>query len=166
MMHTEIRKVLVSTRTHEEAGALHTPAARFPLASIGLRCGAFLLDYIFLMLVPAVTVSLALMFKRAAPAMASIILVIGYLATFGLLLVNWVYLCGQTGQTVGRRIIGIRIIRTDGAPMDYRTAMLRHLGGYPLAFICFGLGFWWMLWDGKQQGWHDKLADTLVIKDE
>jgi uncharacterized RDD family membrane protein YckC len=28
-----------------------------------------------------------------------------------------------------------------------------------------GLGFLWALWDNKQQGWHDKLAGTLVVKD-
>jgi len=165
MMETQEQITSLNPSGAEAAGVVHSVATRFPLASIGLRCGAFLLDYILIMLVPAVTVSLALMFKRAAPGISYLILAAGYAATLGLLILNWIYLCGNHGQTVGKRVIGIRIIRTNGLPLDYRAAALRHLAGYPLSFLCFGLGILWSLWDAKQQGWHDKLADTLVVKD-
>ncbi|HZN11813.1 MAG TPA: RDD family protein [Blastocatellia bacterium] len=137
------------------------------LASIGLRCGAFLLDYILTLLVPAVTLLLAVYFKRrwAAPDLAQYILIFGYLAAAGLLGLNWIYFCERTGQTFGKRFIGIRVVRADGGPLDYRTAALRHFVGYPLAFLCLGLGVLWLLWDRKQQGWHDKLAGTLVVKE-
>ncbi len=118
-------------------------AADFSLASIGLRCGALLLDYILMLLVPAVTVSLALIFKRVSLGAAYVVLAIGYAATLGLLVLNWVYLCGRQGQTAGKRIIGIRIVRTDGTPINFRTAALRNFGGYPLAFLTFGLGALW-----------------------
>jgi len=132
--------------------------------SFGLRCGAFLLDYILTLLIPAVTVSLALFSKRAWPSVAYFVLTIGYLATLGLVLFNWIYLCGRDGQSLGQRLVGIRIVRVGGEPMNYRTATLRHLVGYPLSFACAGLGVIWMLFDAKQQGWHDKLAGTLVVK--
>jgi len=166
MTNTESTKALASDQeSEEEFGVVHTVATRFPLASIGLRCGAFLLDYILTILMPAITVSLALMFRRAWPGGAYLILASGYAATIGLLVLNWVYLCGNQGQTVGKRIIGIRIVRTNGAPLDYKTAALRHFAGYLLSFLALGLGVLWMMWDAKQQGWHDKLADTLVVKD-
>ena len=137
------------------------------LASIGLRCSAFLLDYILTMLVPALSVLVAVYFKRRwnAQGFAGIILIVGYLVTFGLVLFNNVYLCERDGQSFGKRFIGIRIIREDGAPLSYRTAVLRHLIGYPLSVLFGGLGILWALWDRKQKTWHDKLAGTLVVKD-
>jgi uncharacterized RDD family membrane protein YckC len=166
-MNSRSSKVSASGQANEkeEVGAVHLVGSRFTLASVGLRYGAFLLDYILTMLLPAITVSLALIFKRAVPTASYMILVSGYIATVGLLVLNWVYLCGNHGQTIGKRIIGIRIIRADGSRMSYRTAAIRHFVGYPLALFCLGLGLLWMLWDRKQQGWQDKLAGTLVVKD-
>lgn len=137
------------------------------LASLGLRCSAFLLDYILTMLVPALTVLVAVYFKRRwnAPGLAGVILVAGYLGTLALVLFNCVYLCQRDGQTFGKRFIGIRIICEDGQPLTYRRVFLRHLIGYPLSLLIGGLGIGWALWDKKQQGWHDKLASTLVVKD-
>jgi uncharacterized RDD family membrane protein YckC len=136
------------------------------LASIGLRTGAFLLDYIVTMFVPAVTVLLAAYFKRISDwdGWADIIVIFGYLTAIAAVLINLIYLCEGTGQSFGKRFIGIRIVRADGGPVDYRTVALRHLLGYLLSLIPFGLGFAWALWDSRQQGWHDKLARTIVVK--
>lgn len=166
MMKTEERQAFAARQARERTQRVsRAEAADFSLASIGLRCGALLLDYILMLIVPAVTVSLALIFKRVSLGAAYFVLVLGYAATLGLLVLNWIYLCGSQGQTAGKRIIGIRIVRTDGTPINFKTAVLRHVVGYPLAFLSFGLGALWVLWDARQQGWHDKLADTLVIKD-
>lgn len=137
------------------------------LASIGLRCSAFLLDYILTMLVPSLTVLLAVYFKRRwnAPGLANIVLIVGYVLTLGLVVFNWVYLSERDGQSFGKRFIGIRIVREDGARISYRTAILRHLVGYPLSIFPFALGICWALLGRKQQAWHDKLAGTLVVKD-
>lgn len=150
--------------TEQEINAVRVATKSMPLASIGLRCGAFLLDYILTILLPAVTVSIALLFKRALPNLAWTILYVGYAATLGLVLVNWIYLVRNDGQTLGKRILGIRVIRRDGRALGYREAVLRHLVGYPLGLFSGGLGFLWALWDAGQQGWHDKLAETVVIK--
>jgi len=140
---------------------------RSSLAELSLRCGAFLLDYILTLLVPAVTLVLAVYVKRRwmAPAAANVIVILGYLATAAVIFFNYIYFCMRRGQSFGKRFIGIRVVRTDGAPMDYQTAVLRHVIGYPLSVLLFGLGIVWMLWDGRRQGWHDKLAKTVVVKD-
>lgn len=137
------------------------------LASIGLRSSAFLLDYILTLLIPATTLLIAVYFKRrwSAPGLAGTILLIGYLVTGGMVLFNLAFLSKQTGQTLGKRFLGIRIIREDGGPLTYRAAVLRHFVGYPLSLLVAGLGLCWALWDPRQQGWHDKIARTLVIKD-
>lgn len=137
------------------------------LASLGLRCGAFLLDYILTLMIPAVTLVIAVYLKRRwdAPAVAGAVLVLGYLATAGLIYFNFVHLCVERGQSIGKNFIGLRIERLDGARIDRKTAALRHIAGYPLSILCLGLGILWSLWDGKQQGWHDKMAKTIVVKD-
>lgn len=157
-------KTVEGTRAAGEASFVRKLPTSAPLASIGLRGGAFLLDYILTLLVPAVALSLALLFKRALPSVSYFILFVGYLAAFALVLFNWVYLSARDGQSLGQRLIGIRVIRADGAPLTYKTAALRHLVGYPLAIFVGGLGILWMLFDARQQGWHDKLAGTLVVK--
>jgi uncharacterized RDD family membrane protein YckC len=137
------------------------------LASIGLRCGAFLLDYILTLLVLAVTVLLAYFVKRRLNLNegANLVLLIGYLATAAVLFLNLIYFAERTGQSFGKRFIGIRIVRIDGRRPDYRDLALRHFVGYPLAILCACIGILWMIWDKKQQGWHDKLSGTLVVKE-
>jgi uncharacterized RDD family membrane protein YckC len=78
---------------------------------------------------------------------------------------NWIYFYVHNGQSLGKTFIGLRVVRQDGKPIDYKSAVMRHIVGYPLSLIFFGIGLLWMFWDPKQQGWHDKLAKTLVVKD-
>ena len=59
--------------------------------------------------------------------------------------------------------LGVYIVREDGKPFKIRHALVRHIIGYPLSMAIFFLGFLWMLWDSRQQGWHDKLAHTIVV---
>lgn len=165
MINPTPSKAYTLTAAGEHESEFIRPTAQtLPLASIGLRCGAFLLDYILMMLIPAVTISIALLFKRTLPGLAWTILYVGYAAALALILINWIYLVRNDGQTLGKRILGIRVVRGDGGRPGYREVLLRHLVGYPLNLLCGGLGFLWMLWDSKQQGWHDKLAGTVVIR--
>jgi len=137
------------------------------LAGPGLRCSAFLLDYILTLLLPSVTLVLAVYIKRRwmAPTAATAVVTIGYLATAALVFFNYVYFYVRYGQSFGKRFIGIRVVKINGEPMDYKTAVLRHIAGYALSIFCFGMGALWILFDGRQQGWHDKLAKTVVVKD-
>jgi len=137
------------------------------LADWRSRCSAFLLDYILTLLAPALTLVLAVYVKGhwASPAAATAIMVIGYLATAVVIFFNYVHFYLQRGQSFGKRFIGVRVVRTDGRPIDYQTVVLRHIVGYPLSVLLFGLGIVWMLWDGRRQGWHDKLAKTVVVRE-
>ena len=50
------------------------------------------------------------------------------------------------------------------SPIGWKSAAVRALG-YIVSLIPFGLGFFLAAWDKRQQGWHDKLAGTLVLQD-
>jgi len=90
-------------------------------------------------------------------------LVIVAALTLLLFILNFVVLAGTNGQSAGMRILGIKIVRIDGKRFGRKEAAIRHLLGYPLSIAVFFLGFLWMLWDPRQQAWHDKLARTIVV---
>ncbi len=89
------------------------------------------------------------------------------LLVIGLVLAIYLYLrhLATTGQTWGRRIAGIKVVdATTGGPPGWGKAIGRSLfEGTISGWVCY-LGFLWMLWDSKRQTWHDKVANTLVIR--
>jgi uncharacterized RDD family membrane protein YckC len=70
---------------------------------------------------------------------------------------------GPTGQTLGKRALGIRVISLDdGGPIGYGRGFIRWIGRYVSAIPIF-LGYFWMLWDKESQCWHDKFASDVVV---
>jgi uncharacterized RDD family membrane protein YckC len=67
------------------------------------------------------------------------------------------------GQTPGKMVTGIKIIRTDSYPITWQYALLRYLGCIVSTIILF-IGFIWIAFDSRKQGLHDKIADTYVVK--
>lgn len=65
--------------------------------------------------------------------------------------------------TPGKMVVGATIVdaRT-GGPLSPRQSLLRYLGYY-LSLLPLCLGFVWIAVDGRKQGWHDKLAGTVVV---
>ena len=136
------------------------------LPSINARVGAFLLDYILLLFPLAVTLVLSFYVKRRLmePAVADFFQYVGYALVISVMIANWVYGYVHYGQSFGKRFIGLRVVRLDGQPINYQTALLR-LFGYWLSLLFFGLGLLWLLWDNRHRGWHDMIAKTIVIRD-
>jgi uncharacterized RDD family membrane protein YckC len=66
-----------------------------------------------------------------------------------------------SGQTPGKALLGLRVMRTDGRRMTLSTALLRYLG-YWLSALPLFLGFAWILVDDQRRGWHDWIAGTYV----
>jgi uncharacterized RDD family membrane protein YckC len=70
---------------------------------------------------------------------------------------------GPTGQTIGKRALGIRVISIeDGGPIGYGRGFIRWIGRYVSTIVIF-LGYLWMLWDKESQCWHDKFASDVVV---
>jgi uncharacterized RDD family membrane protein YckC len=68
------------------------------------------------------------------------------------------------GRTVGMRLLGLRVVGPDGQPITYGTAVLRWIGMLVSAAVIL-LGFIWVAFDPRKQGWHDKIATTFVVHD-
>lgn len=67
------------------------------------------------------------------------------------------------GQTLGKRLLGIRVIRLDARPIGWWLALER-FGGYTAGLFTGLLGFAQILWDRNRQGIHDKITETVVIR--
>ncbi|MFI4891510.1 MAG: RDD family protein [Steroidobacterales bacterium] len=67
------------------------------------------------------------------------------------------------GATVGGLICHLHVVRLDGRPIDWSTAIVRALSCF-LSLIVAGLGFIWIAIDGERQAWHDKIAGTIVVQ--
>jgi len=59
-------------------------------------------------------------------------------------------------------LLGLQVISTEGQPISFGIAFLRSVG-YIISSLFFCLGFIWVGFDKKKQGWHDKIAGTVVI---
>jgi uncharacterized RDD family membrane protein YckC len=76
-------------------------------------------------------------------------------------LVMW----GWKATTLGGAVLGLRLIRLDGRPVDWATAAVRVLGSV-VSLLPLGLGFFWVAWDDQMQSWHDRIAGTTIVKTE
>ena len=65
--------------------------------------------------------------------------------------------------TIGGILFGCQVVRADGRPLDWTTAIVRALACF-LSLIVVGLGFIWIAIDEDRQAWHDKIAGTIVVR--
>ncbi len=82
-------------------------------------------------------------------------------------LVGWgyyIYLTGRYGATLGKRLLGLRVVGEDLQQVTYGTAAVREVPGKLLSALACSLGYIWAAFDGRKQAWHDKIAGTLVIR--
>jgi uncharacterized RDD family membrane protein YckC len=80
-------------------------------------------------------------------------------------LVYFVVLWSSTGhgQTLGMRVLNLKVIKTDGSELTYTQAAIRYVG-LIISFAVLAIGVIWVAFDADRQGWHDKIAGTYVIK--
>jgi uncharacterized RDD family membrane protein YckC len=90
------------------------------------------------------------------------------IAVAGVILVFVLYtvrLTATQGQTWGRRIANVKVVRADnGEPPGWGRAFGRVLFAQFISGQCCYLGYLWMLWDTDKRTWHDMVAGTRVIK--
>ena len=86
---------------------------------------------------------------------------------FGILILQFLYFgyyWNKSGQSIGMKLTGIKVIRQDGNQMSYVRAALRGTFGYWVSSLIFGLGYIWAAFDSENEAWHDKIFDTWVVE--
>lgn len=66
------------------------------------------------------------------------------------------------GQTLGKIILKLRVVKKNGRRISILDAIMRNVFGYTISGM-FLLGYFWALLDREKQTWHDKLAGTVVV---
>lgn len=66
------------------------------------------------------------------------------------------------GMTPAKFLFGQKVVGTDGELLSWGKGVLRYIG-YIVSLVALSLGFLWIAFDRKRQGWHDKIASTYVI---
>ena len=82
----------------------------------------------------------------------------------GITLAYFTLFLGSRGQTPGKMLFGLKVLRTDGSPVTYTQAFIRTVGYYLNHILTLEIGFLWVAIDRRKQGLHDKIAGTVEIR--
>lgn len=89
-------------------------------------------------------------------------LTIAGVVVLGTAAIYYLFFWTLLGQTPGKMLLGVRIVSLDGSRLTFWQALRRFIG-YFLSALALYAGYWWVLIDNRRQGWHDKLAGTIVV---
>jgi uncharacterized RDD family membrane protein YckC len=158
-----IKEIKMEKTPYVQAG---TAARQIKVIGFGRRLAATLIDGIILftasfllaLLVGFVGVFLN-MYAQDDPIPVNLLVIIcGLILSILYYVVAW----SRSGQTIAKSVLGIKVVGSDGKPLSVGKALLRYLG-YILSAIVFSIGFLWVAFDKKRQGWHDKIASSYAI---
>jgi uncharacterized RDD family membrane protein YckC len=134
-----------------------------PLASWGQRVGAYLIDGLIGTGILLAGFLLGAILGTVSDALRVFFIVVGVVAT--IVFIGWnLVRQGKTGQTVGKGMINIRLVRLDGiSPPGVGLSVGRYFLHVFIDGALCNLGYLWPLWDEKRQTFADKIVNTVVV---
>ena len=149
----------------------------FEQADRGARLGAAIVD-ILVSVVVVLPVLIALAMAVGTGSLGTETIISAVFGTMGyasmVLGIAWVavtiYLVNKNGQTIGKKMLGIKVVRSDGSRASLgRIFWLRNfVNGIPASIpyigSVYGLADALWIFGEKRQCLHDKIADTIVIR--
>lgn len=125
----------------------------FPYANFGMRVKAFLVD----------SVIISIPFLIAGSILNNISLTLSAVEIIVIIIYNVGFIT-RYGATPGKMLLKIKVISIDGKNVSFGQALLREAIGKLVSGILLSAGFYWVIVDSRKQGWHDKIAKTIVVK--
>lgn len=108
-----------------------------------------------------VTVTSASIFKGLDSIMVGLTSVFFWYVVYALLNA---YLTSKLGGTIGKMIVGTKVVNSNGKLISFKMAIFRNIIGYSVSGTIAYLGFIWILVDKKNhRAWHDLISDTYVV---
>ena len=87
-----------------------------------------------------------------------------WLSLFVIQLLYFGLFWSRRGATPGQQALGIQVRNErDGSRVSLKRALLRYFGYFVSIWILY-IGFIWVAFDSRKQGWHDKIAGTVVVR--
>jgi uncharacterized RDD family membrane protein YckC len=145
-----------------EVADVEGKASSLPLASFRNRALAFLMDFALIFAITAAITFLPQVLSLTDSNFISDRVSTLLYITVGLLWLYSTLLEGFNGQSIGKRIIGLKVVRTDGKKMFYDHAAVRNFGKV-LPLLPFDLIYGWRIKNSAFMRYFDKFAGTTVI---
>lgn len=146
-----------------EPGTAAHPDEQLAYAGFWVRVGASVIDALLLLLIVG-----PIVYAIYGPEyLESDVLIQGpldFLLTWVVpaiaVILFWIY----KGGTPGKMAVRARIVdaRTGGHPSNGQ--LIGRCFAYYVSLLGLGLGYLWVAWDRRKQGWHGKLAGTVVVR--
>lgn len=141
-------------------------------ATFGARFIAYLVDEVVLFFLAwAVVLPFAMLAGLASITESGVLGLLTGLAFLimlpALILLQFVYfgyLWSASGQSIGMKLVNIKVIDRQGGAVAFLRAALRGTIGYAVSGFFFGLGFIWAAFDANAEAWHDKIFATRVTR--
>ena len=133
-------------------------------AGFWIRLGATLIDTVIMVIV--LTIPLSFIYGQQYWYGTAYIhgfwdFILGYVVPIMATIWFWLRFMG----TPGKMALKLRVVDAHtGSKLSLGQAIGRYFA-YIVSIVPFGLGFIWIGIDSRKQGWHDKLAGTVVIRD-
>jgi uncharacterized RDD family membrane protein YckC len=131
-------------------------------ASFGDRLDGFLVEVCFagvVVLAAYWLVDYAVLRRTSAPLDGTA----AQVSILGWFLWNVTYQLGKTGQSWGGKLLGLKVVNEDGAPIGFLRALGRNMFALILWLLC-APAWLWIAWDPNKQALHDKVFRTYVIR--
>lgn len=153
-----------------------------PIAGFGSRAGALIIDGLLSLIGLIPIIIGAVLLVMAVPdtdefgssvsgtgngglaAIGGLLIFLGVVLIIGIQVWNRIFKMGRTGQSVGKKAMGIKLIHEQtGQPIGALQSLLRELLSGIINQV-FYLSYLWMLWDDNKQTLHDKIIHSTVIE--
>ncbi|MEU4820556.1 RDD family protein [Actinomadura citrea] len=137
------------------------------LAEWGSRAGGYIIDYLIFGGPVFVLYILMIILSSSGSSGAALFGVLLMLIGAAISIAGGLWICyqeGTTGQSIGKRQMGIRLVSAQtGQPIGFGMAFVRKIAHVADSFLCY-IGFLWPLWDERKQTFADKICNTIVVR--
>lgn len=140
---------------------------------VGARVAAQIIDMILMFIAFSIVLFVFALIGGAASATSGSDAVANIFTGFGFLTAAVIFLgysffleAFWDGRTVGKRVVGIKVVKEDGAPIDIGSAFVRNIPAIvSLAWLSYLVALLSMAASDKRQRVFDRLAGTVVIRE-
>ena len=163
-LYSESNRAFSATNLGEEPGSLEETEP-YSMAGLKLRAIAFFIDLVIVSLIAYLTIVSGFYFIADSgidKSELSRVFVPIYVLLFFLASTYFIFLHSYAGRTIGKMVVGIKIISDEGRPVGIWASFVRWVGYY-ISAVFFFAGFIWSVFDSNSQAWHDKIAGTYVV---